>query len=131
AIFTTTLDDAVALFAAPKARRGAASALKELGADPHSGKPVVVKSGRYGPYVTDGEVNATLPRGESPEEITLERAAGLLADKRAKGPATPRAGGRARGGSRSQGATSRTSGGSKGAGSRGGAGKSKGAGSAT
>jgi DNA topoisomerase-1 len=130
AIFTIALDEAVALFAAPKTRRGAQSALKELGEDPHSGKPVVVKSGRYGPYVTDGEINATLPRGESPEEITLERAAGLLADKRAKGPATPRAGAaRARTGSGSRGTASRTARASKGVRSRGSADGAEGTGS--
>jgi DNA topoisomerase-1 len=91
-IFTVTLDEALALFAAPKARRGGGAAvLKELGTDPATGKPVVAKSGRYGPYVTDGETNATLPRGEEPDGVTLERAAQLLAEKRAKGPATPRA----------------------------------------
>ncbi|MDR0432581.1 MAG: type I DNA topoisomerase [Bifidobacteriaceae bacterium] len=88
AIFSVTLDEAVALFAAPKAGRGSSSPLKELGQDPATGKPLVVKSGRYGPYVTDGETNATLPRGEEPEAVTLERAVELLAAKRAKGPST-------------------------------------------
>jgi DNA topoisomerase I len=60
--------------------------LRELGADPVSGAPVVVKEGRYGPYVTDGEANASLPKGETPEAITLERAADLLAERRARGP---------------------------------------------
>ena len=64
--------------------------MKELGADPASGKPVVVKDGRFGPYVTDGEVNATLRKADSVEAITLERAAELLAEKRAKGPAPKR-----------------------------------------
>jgi len=65
--------------------------LKELGADPASGKPVVVKDGRFGPYVTDGETNATLRKTDSIEAITIERAAELLAEKRAKGPAVKKA----------------------------------------
>ena len=91
-LFTVTLDDALALYAQPKQRRGAraAAALRELGTDPASGSPMVIKDGRFGPYVTDGVVNATVPRGETVESITLERAAELLADKRAKGPAKPR-----------------------------------------
>ena len=52
-----------------------------------SGKPIEVKDGRFGPYVTDGETNATLRKGDDPSPITLERAAELLAEKRAKGPA--------------------------------------------
>jgi DNA topoisomerase-1 len=64
--------------------------LRELGTDPASGKPVVVKEGRFGPYVTDGESNASLRKGDSVEEVTIERAAELLAERRAKGPATPR-----------------------------------------
>jgi DNA topoisomerase-1 len=64
--------------------------LRELGADPVTGKPVVVREGRFGPYVTDGEANASLRKGDSVEEITIERAAELLAERRAKGPATPR-----------------------------------------
>ena len=89
AIFTTTLAEAEALYAQPKARGRAAAAppLKELGDDPISGKPVVVKEGRFGPYVTDGETNATLRRDDSVEDIGLSRAAELLAEKRAKGPA--------------------------------------------
>lgn len=94
-IFDITLEEAEAIYAQPKTRgRGASSAasgpLKELGADPASGKPVVVKDGRFGPYVTDGETNATLRRSDSVEAITLERAAELLAEKRAKGPAPKR-----------------------------------------
>ena len=68
-------------------RRPAKPPLKELGADPVSGKPIVVKDGRFGPYVTDGETNASLRSGDDPEEITLERALELLADRRARGPA--------------------------------------------
>jgi DNA topoisomerase-1 len=65
----------------------AAPPLKELGNDPVSGQPVVVKSGRFGEYVTDGEYNATLRKEDTVESITLERAAELLAERRAKGPA--------------------------------------------
>jgi len=90
-IFEITLAEAEAIYAEPKARgRSAGSAagpLKELGADPVSGKPVVIKDGRFGSYVTDGEFNATLRRDDSVETMTLERAAELLAEKRAKGPA--------------------------------------------
>ncbi|WP_098461153.1 type I DNA topoisomerase [Propionicimonas paludicola] len=94
-IFDITLEQAEAIYAEPKTRgRGAARAgagpLAELGADPVSGKPVVVKDGRFGPYVTDGETNATLRRDDAVETMTLERAAELLAEKRAKGPAPKR-----------------------------------------
>lgn len=92
AIFSIDLAGAQELFAQPKyGNRRAASALKEFDADPTSGKPVKVKDGRFGPYVTDGETNATIPRGESVEDITFERAVELLAIKRAKGPAKRRA----------------------------------------
>ncbi|PRI10527.1 type I DNA topoisomerase [Leucobacter massiliensis] len=88
AIFTIDLAGAQELFAQPKyGARKAASALKEFDADPVSGKPVRVRDGRFGPYVTDGETNATIPRGDSVEDITFERAIELLAIKRAKGPA--------------------------------------------
>jgi DNA topoisomerase I len=96
-LFTITLDEALALFAQPKtrARRSAAAApLRELGADPISGKPMVVKEGRFGPYVTDGETNASLRRGDSIEELTADRAAELLADRRARGPAPTKKAGR-------------------------------------
>jgi DNA topoisomerase I len=88
-LFTITLDEANAIYAQPKQRGRAAAAppLKELGADPVSGQPIVVKSGRFGEYVTDGEYNATLRKDDSVEEITTERAAELLADRRARGPA--------------------------------------------
>jgi DNA topoisomerase-1 len=92
-LFTVTLDDALALLAQPKQRRGqraAAPPLRELGADPVSGKPMVVKEGRFGPYVTDGETNASLRKDDVIETLTDERAAELLADRRARGPATPR-----------------------------------------
>jgi DNA topoisomerase-1 len=87
-LFTVTLEQAQALLAEPPRRRGrkggARGPLKELGADPASGKPIVVKDGRFGPYVTDGETNASLRRGDTPEAITLERAVELLAERRAK-----------------------------------------------
>ncbi|MFN8078911.1 MAG: type I DNA topoisomerase [Kineosporiaceae bacterium] len=88
AIFTTTLAEALAIYAQPKQRGRAAAAppLRELGPDPVSGGPVVVKDGRFGPYVTDGTSNATLRKGDAVESITLERAAELLAEKRARGP---------------------------------------------
>jgi DNA topoisomerase-1 len=89
-LFTVTLDDAKALFAQPKTRgRRAAAAppLREIGNDPGSGKPMVIKDGRFGPYVTDGETNASLRRGDSVEELTVDRAAELLAERRARGPA--------------------------------------------
>ena len=87
-LFSVTLDQAKALLAEPPRRRGKRGAargpLKELGADPASGKPIVVKDGRFGPYVTDGETNASLRRGDTPEAVTLERAVELLAERRAK-----------------------------------------------
>ncbi|MBW9120920.1 type I DNA topoisomerase [Microbacterium trichothecenolyticum] len=87
-IFDITLEEALAVYAQPKyGARGASSALKEFEADPTSGKPIKLKDGRFGPYVTDGETNATIPRGEDAMEVTFERAVQLLADKRAKGPA--------------------------------------------
>ncbi len=88
-IFTVTLDDAVALFAQPKARgRRAAGPLRELGNDAVTGRPVVVKSGRFGPYVTDGETNATLRIGDTPEMVTLDRASELLAERRDAEPSS-------------------------------------------
>ncbi|MFE7573138.1 type I DNA topoisomerase [Streptomyces sp. NPDC057521] len=88
-IFDITLEEALAIYAQPKQRGRAAAKppLKELGTDPVSGAPVVVKDGRFGPYVTDGETNATLRTGDSVEDITPERGFELLAEKRAKGPA--------------------------------------------
>jgi DNA topoisomerase-1 len=91
-IFTIDVPGAVELYAQPKyGAKRASSALKEFEADPESGKPIKVKDGRFGPYVTDGVTNATIPKAESVEEITFDRAVQLLADKRAKGPAKPRA----------------------------------------
>ncbi|MGZ0233606.1 type I DNA topoisomerase [Streptomyces sp. CPS1] len=88
-LFTITLEEAQAIYAQPKQRGRAAAKppLKELGEDPVSNKPVVVKDGRFGPYVTDGETNATLRSGDSVETITPERGFELLAEKRAKAPA--------------------------------------------
>jgi DNA topoisomerase-1 len=88
-IFDVTLDEALAIYAQPKLRGRAAAAapLKELGNDPVTGAPIVVKSGRFGPYVTDGTTNATLRKDDDVEDLTPERAAELLAEKRAKGPA--------------------------------------------
>ena len=88
-IFDITLDEARAIYAQPK-QRGRADAkppLRELGADPVSARPMIIKDGRFGAYVTDGETNATLRRGDEIATITPERAAELLAEKRAKGPA--------------------------------------------
>jgi DNA topoisomerase-1 len=88
-IFSITVEEAEAIYAQPKQRGRAAAKppLKDLGADPASGRAMIIKEGRFGPYVTDGEINATLRRGDDIETITSERAAELLADKRAKGPA--------------------------------------------
>ena len=95
-ILSVDLDTARALFAQPKARRGRtpAAPLRELGADPDTGLPMMVKEGRFGPYVTDGTTNASLRKGDAPESLTVERAAELLAERRAAGPSTrKRAGG--------------------------------------
>ncbi|MGV1009932.1 MAG: type I DNA topoisomerase [Dermatophilaceae bacterium] len=87
-LFDITLEEALAIYAQPKTRggRAAAAPLRELGEDPVSGRPVVVKDGRFGPYVTDGEINATLRKGDDPASITPQRGFELLADKRASGP---------------------------------------------
>ena len=98
-LLSVTLDEALALFAQPKARRGrgaAAAPLRELGADPDTGLPVVLREGRFGPYVTDGTTNASLRKGDDMESITIERAAELLADRRAAGPSTRRRAGGAK-----------------------------------
>jgi len=93
-MFTVTFEQAKELLAQPKPRgRGRAAAappLRELGPDPASGQPMVIKDGRFGPYVTDGETNASLRKGDDVSTITVERAAELLADRRAAAPA-PRA----------------------------------------
>ena len=92
-LFTITLDEALALFSQPKLRRGqrASAPLRELGDDPASGQPIVVKEGRYGPYVTDGETNASLRKEDTVDGITLERAAELLAERRSASPAVKKA----------------------------------------
>lgn len=90
-IFDITLEQALELYAQPKyGARRASSALKEFDADPVSGKPIRVRDGRFGPYVTDGETNVTIPRGTSIDDVTFERAVEMLAEKRAKGPAPKR-----------------------------------------
>ncbi|MBT1001324.1 type I DNA topoisomerase [Paenarthrobacter sp. DKR-5] len=88
-IFTITLEQALEIYAQPKTRggRAAPAALAEFGEDPVSGKAVVVKEGRFGPYITDGVTNITVPRDTDVEQLTRERALELLAEKRAKGPA--------------------------------------------
>jgi DNA topoisomerase-1 len=89
-MFTVTLDEALKIYAEPKRRGGQGAAtppLRELGADPVSGKPMVIKDGRFGPYVTDGETNASLRKGDDVLSITDGRASELLADRRARGPA--------------------------------------------
>ena len=88
-----TVDEALTLLAEPKHGRkhgAAAPPLRDLGVDASSEKPIVVKDGRFGPYVTDGETNASLRSGDGVESLTLERAIELLADRRSRGPATKR-----------------------------------------
>jgi DNA topoisomerase-1 len=88
-IFACTLEEALALFAQPKLRRGrgqAAGPLKVVGVDPSTQKEVVVREGRFGIYITDGETNASLRGGDSVETISIERASDLLAERRAAGP---------------------------------------------
>ncbi len=84
-----TLEEALAIYAEPKRGRGrpAAPPLAEFGIDPVSEKPIVAKSGRFGDYITDGTTNVTIPRGETVETLTPEKAVELMAEKRAKGPA--------------------------------------------
>ena len=86
-LFTVTLERAQELFAQPPRRRGRQASrapLKELGPDPASGKAIVLREGRFGPYVTDGKTNASLRKGDSVDSVTPERAIELLAEKRAK-----------------------------------------------
>jgi DNA topoisomerase I len=93
-LFTLTLAEAKELFAQPKARGrrtgAAAPPLRELGEDPATGKPMVIKDGRFGPYVTDGETNASLRKGDEVAAITIQRGAELLADRRVAPPTTRR-----------------------------------------
>jgi DNA topoisomerase-1 len=88
-LFTVTVEEAEALFAQPKRRRGARQKppIAELGAHPDTGVPVRVLDGRYGPYATDGSVNATIPRGTHPKSVTLDEAVALLRERAARGPA--------------------------------------------
>jgi DNA topoisomerase I len=117
-LFTLTLAEAKEMFAQPKTRgrgRTASPPLRELGEDPASSRPVVIKDGRFGPYVTDGETNASLRKGDDVESVTLQRAVELLAERRAAGPAAPRrraagSGRQAAGSGRSRRAPSRPSG---------------------
>jgi DNA topoisomerase-1 len=91
-LFTVTLPEAEAIFAQPKRRgRQSRAPLAELGPHPESGAPVRVLEGRFGPYVTDGTTNASVPRGVVPEELDLERAVDLLRERAARGPATKKA----------------------------------------
>ena len=88
-IFSVTLEQALALFAQPKQRRGrgqVAAPLREVGPDPTSGRLIVVREGRFGAYVTDGETNATLRVVDDPMTVSIERASDLLAERKAKGP---------------------------------------------
>jgi DNA topoisomerase I len=94
-MFTVTLDEAKALLAQPKprgraARAAAAPPLRELGEDSATGKPILLREGRFGPYVTDGETNASLRKGDTVESITPQRAIELLAERRAAAPAPKR-----------------------------------------
>jgi DNA topoisomerase-1 len=106
-MFTVTLDQARELFAQPKTRgrtaRAAAPPLRELGQDTATSKPIVLKEGRFGPYVTDGETNASLRKGDSVEDITTQRAIELLAERRAAAPAPKRRASTARSSSRASG----------------------------
>jgi DNA topoisomerase-1 len=88
-MFDITLDEALKIYSEPKRRAGQRAStppLRELGTDPATDKPMVIKDGRFGPYVTDGETNASLRKGDDVLSITDERAAELLADRRARGP---------------------------------------------
>jgi DNA topoisomerase-1 len=89
-LFTITLTQALELLAKPKERRrrgAGAGPLRELGVDPSTEKKIVVRSGRFGPYVTDGDTNASLRPGDEVESLSFERAIELLADRRSRGPA--------------------------------------------
>ena len=90
-IFTVTLEEALVLLAQPKGRRGAAAPKPGIvvGVDPSTQREVQLKEGRFGPYVTDGETNASLRRADDPATISIDRAADLLAERRAKDP-TPK-----------------------------------------
>ncbi|MBM3670681.1 MAG: type I DNA topoisomerase [Actinobacteria bacterium] len=91
-LFTVTIEQAEALFAEPKRRRGRAAKppIADLGPHPEHGKKVRVLDGRFGPYVTDGTINATVPRGVEPAEIDIDQAVELLREREARGPAQKR-----------------------------------------
>ena len=89
-IFDITLEQALEIYAQPKYANRAATSIKEFEADPVSEKPIRIKDGRFGAYVTDGTTNVTIPKGQTPDDITFEIAVQMLADKRAKGPAPKR-----------------------------------------
>jgi DNA topoisomerase I len=91
-LLTLTLEEALTVLAQPKqgGRRAAAPPLRELGPDPVSGKPLLLKDGRFGPYVTDGETNASLRAGDQVDSLTFERAVELMTARRERGPAKPR-----------------------------------------
>lgn len=104
-LFTITTEQALALLAQPKTRpgrqaRGPVAPLRTLGEDPVSKKPIVVREGRFGAYVSDGETHATLRKGDSPETITPERAQELLAERRERGPSTKKGKSASRGGAK-------------------------------
>ncbi len=86
-LFTVTLQECVELLSKPRPRRAAQPPLRELGADPVTGNALVIKDGRWGPYVTDGKLNASLRKGDTVEDITAQRASELIAERRARGPA--------------------------------------------
>jgi len=89
-IFDITLEQALEIYSQPKYANRAATSLKEFEPDPVSEKPIRIKDGRFGAYVTDGTTNVTIPRGQTPDDITFEIAVQMLAEKRAKGPAPKR-----------------------------------------
>jgi DNA topoisomerase-1 len=119
-LFTVTLAEAVDLFSRPRTRgnRQASQPLAEIGTDPVSGAQITVKEGRFGLYVTDGTVNASLRRGDAVETLTLERAAELLADRRARAEADAAGGVRATRGGRAARSTGARSAGATGAASK-------------
>jgi DNA topoisomerase I len=89
-LFTLTLEQAQALFRQEKSMRRGPTVIREVGAHPESGATLKLMDGRYGPYVSDGEINASIPRGAAPESVTLEEAVALLAERAARMPAGPR-----------------------------------------
>jgi len=110
-IFTITLEEAKTIYAQPKqrGRQAARPPLADLGADPLTEKRMVIKEGRFGAYITDGETNVTVPRAEAVEQITAARASQLLAEKRAKGPAPAKSPARGKARTASKSSTSKAS----------------------